>query len=102
MPLQLSTDCGSETTLVYALGNALRYVLSFVNPRLSSYFHYSEIFHPDFDTDVVPAHVYLRSVHNISIERSWLRLRCEVGDNAVIVFQQGEADGFYKPHDKDH
>lgn len=28
MPLQSSTDCGSETTLLYALANALRYVSS--------------------------------------------------------------------------
>jgi hypothetical protein len=34
--------------------------------------HIREIFHPDFDLHGLPAHVYLRSVHNISIEHSWL------------------------------
>jgi hypothetical protein len=59
-----------------------------------------EIFHPDFDDlHELPAHVYLRSVHNITVERSWLRLRLDWGDNAVIVFGRGEAEGWYNPHD---
>ena len=44
MALQFSTDCGSETTLVYALGNALRYVViaSILNfPHLSTVVKYS-------------------------------------------------------------
>lgn len=85
IPLQFTTDCGSETTFLYGLGNALR-----------------EIFHPDYDNQELPAHVYLRSIHNISIERSWLRLRCELGDNAVLQFEKGEADGIYRPQDPQH
>ncbi|KAF7986909.1 hypothetical protein HWV62_12687 [Athelia sp. TMB] len=81
LPLQASTDCGSETTKLFALMNALR-----------------AIFHPDFDLDTLPAHVYLRSVHNISIERSWLRLRLDWGDNVVLFFNKGIEDGLYNPN----
>ena len=57
-----------------------------------------EIFHGDIDLEDLPAHVYLHSVHNISIERSWLRLRLEWGDNAVLVFNKGVDDGIYNPN----
>ncbi|KAF8639055.1 hypothetical protein AX17_001751 [Amanita inopinata Kibby_2008] len=80
IPLQFTTDCGSETTQLHGLVTALR-----------------EILHPDIDIQEFPAHVYLRSVHNISIERSWLRLRLDWGDNAVIVFEKGKEDGIYNP-----
>lgn len=48
---------------------------------------------------MLPAHVYMRSVHNISIERSWLRLRLEWGDNAVQFFNKGIDDGVYNAAD---
>ncbi|OCH87812.1 hypothetical protein OBBRIDRAFT_735571 [Obba rivulosa] len=85
IPLQFSTDCGSETTKLYGLISALR-----------------QIFYPEIAIEELPAHVFLRSVHNISIERSWLRLRLEFGDNAVIFFQRGEESGVYRPHDPNH
>ena len=50
----------------------------------------------------MPAHVYVRSVHNISIEHSWLRLRMEFGDSAVIVFEKAEKDGIYLSHIPEH
>lgn len=84
IPLQFSTDCGSETTRLYGLVNALR-----------------EIYHPEYDSAELPAHVYLRSVHNISIERSWLRLRLDWGDNMVAFFYKGIDDGMYNPDDPD-
>ncbi|KAJ6553452.1 hypothetical protein B0H10DRAFT_2202016 [Mycena sp. CBHHK59/15] len=67
VPLQTTTDCGSETTILFGIVNSLR-----------------SIFHPDLDATELPPHVYLRSVHNIAVERQWLRLRLEFGDNAVI------------------
>ena len=98
IPLQFTTDCGSETTQLYGLANALRSVLFSINvfivgPNLLI----REIFHPDFDVHELPAHVYMRSVHDISIERSWLRLRLDWGDNAVIVFEKGKDEGIYNP-----
>ncbi|KAG6872427.1 hypothetical protein C0995_009824 [Termitomyces sp. Mi166 len=43
----------------------------------------------EYDSEELPAHVYLKSVHNISVERSWLRLKLDWADNAVIVFEEG-------------
>ncbi|OBZ79570.1 hypothetical protein A0H81_00262 [Grifola frondosa] len=82
IPLQFTTDCGSETTQLHGLIEALR-----------------SIFHGDIDPTEPPAHVYLRSVHNISIGCSWLRLRLDFGDNAVIFFNKGIEDGLYDPDD---
>lgn len=62
----------------------------------------SESFHPGIDSHETPAHVYVRSVHNIAVERSWLRLRLEFGDSAVICFKQGEDDGIYLAHIPEH
>ena len=70
--------------------------------RQSLIFNSSESFHPDIDPTETPAHVYVRSIHNIAVERSWLRLRLEFGDNAVIVFKQGEDDGVYLAHIPEH
>ena len=60
---------------------------------------FRENFHSDISITELPAHRYLRSVHNIVIERSWLRLRLEFGDNAVKAFKRGEAEGLYNPND---
>ncbi|KAF8812040.1 hypothetical protein BYT27DRAFT_7221251 [Phlegmacium glaucopus] len=83
VPLQFTTDCGSETTQMYGYQNALR-----------------AAFYPTIDPQELPAHVYVRSVHNISIERSWLRLRLEWGNNAVQIFNDGVQSGLYNPHDR--
>jgi len=70
------------------------YVSRLVRPR--------QIYYLEFDNSELPAHIYLRSVHNISIERSWLRLRLEFGINAVLHFQRGQEEGLYLPHDEQH
>ena len=101
MPLQTKTDCGSETTGTYAFGNLLRYVLT------GCYFSYSyrscrEYFAPNIDREDVPAHRFLRSVHNIVIERGWLRLRSVWGDNVYLEFIKGVEDGTYNEDDPVH
>ncbi|KIK32618.1 hypothetical protein CY34DRAFT_18913 [Suillus luteus UH-Slu-Lm8-n1] len=73
MPLQTTTDCGSETTDVYGFATALR-----------------EIFSPNLSTDELPAHRFLKSVHNITIERGWLRVRVQWGDNVKVFWEAGE------------
>ncbi|KAG6808530.1 hypothetical protein H0H92_003824 [Tricholoma furcatifolium] len=85
LPLQLTTDCGSETTIIYGIMNELR-----------------ERYYPNLERDELPPHVYLRSVHNIVIERSWLRLRLELGDNAVAAFEKGVNDGIYQQENESH
>ncbi|KIP10695.1 hypothetical protein PHLGIDRAFT_22139 [Phlebiopsis gigantea 11061_1 CR5-6] len=82
IPPQVTTDHGSETTQLYGIQNALR-----------------SIFHPEYPSNELPAHVFLRSVHNISIERSWLQLRLDFGDNAVIAFEKGASDHGYNDQD---
>ncbi|KAJ7574495.1 hypothetical protein C8J56DRAFT_802788, partial [Mycena floridula] len=84
IPIQFMTDCGSETTILYRLISALRQILF-----------------PKCPLEEMPAHVYLHSVHNISIERSWLRLRLDFGDNAVLCFENGIAAGIYDSEDQD-
>ena len=64
--------------------------------------HTREIFHPDFDRAGLSAHMYLHSVHNISIECSWLQLHLDWGDNTVIAFEKGKDDRIYNPDDAWH
>ena len=59
----------------------------------------SEMLHPEYQSNELPAHVFLRSVHNVTIERSWLRLRMGFGDNATQWFEHGINEGLYNPHD---
>ena len=69
---------------------------------ICSEFNFREIFHPDYDNRELPAHVYLRSVRNIAIERSWLRLKIEFGHSAIQVFEKGIDDGIYNPDLPEH
>ena len=61
---------------------------------------YREAFSPALPIDEVPAHCFLRSVHNITIERGWLNLQLQWGDNIVIAWDQGE--GVYNPSNPKH
>ncbi|CAK5276431.1 unnamed protein product [Mycena citricolor] len=85
IPLTTTTDCGTETLKMVNMQKELR-----------------NTFHPDISEAEVPAHIYLRSVHNISVERSWYRLRLDFGDRAVYLFKEGAIQGIYNPHDADH
>ncbi|KAF5318561.1 hypothetical protein D9619_010793 [Psilocybe cf. subviscida] len=71
MPLQSTTDCGTETTLMFGLANSLR-----------------DAFSPESSV-VTPAHRFMRSVHNITIERSWRPLRIELVDNVKAFWDAG-------------
>ncbi|GJJ07921.1 hypothetical protein Clacol_002127 [Clathrus columnatus] len=50
--------------------------------------------------DAPPAHRFLRSVNNITIEQGWLQLRLQWGDNVKIYWEAGE--GIYHPQDPKH
>ncbi|KAG2032503.1 hypothetical protein BDR03DRAFT_985638 [Suillus americanus] len=73
MPLQTTTDCGSETTEVYGFATALR-----------------EFFSPNLSTDELSAHQFLKSVHNITIKWGWLCVRLQWGDNVKVFWEAGE------------
>ncbi len=99
----MTTDCGSETTQLHGLALALRFVLiRLLYFHVSRFMHSRQIYYLDYDNSELPAHIYLWSVHNISIERSWLRLRLEFGINAVLHFQRGQEEGLYLSHDDQH
>ncbi|KAF5319802.1 hypothetical protein D9611_012894 [Ephemerocybe angulata] len=84
MPLQTSLDCGSETTVLFGIANALR-----------------EFFSPDYPLDELQAVRYMRSIHNISVERSWGRMKIEWGNNAVNIYQTGIQEGKFDPESED-
>ena len=44
--------------------------------------------------DDKPAHIFLRSVHHIPIERGWLDFQKEVGENVFLVWEARK--GIYK------
>ncbi|KAG6848069.1 hypothetical protein H0H93_003660 [Arthromyces matolae] len=74
MPLQSTTDRGSETTLLYGFATALR-----------------EHFSPELEAvELGPAHQFLKSTSNITIERGWLGLRITWGDNVHIHWEAGQ------------
>jgi len=73
IPKQASTDCGSENTIIYELGNALK-----------------EAFATNGEgDDNKPAHVFLRSVHHIPIERGWVDFRRDFGQNFFHFWDVG-------------
>ena len=51
-----------------------------------------------FGSDIAGhAHRFLKSIHNIVIEKGWWRFRTRWGDDIVAFFEQGVADGVYDP-----
>ncbi|KAF8495823.1 hypothetical protein JB92DRAFT_3099800 [Gautieria morchelliformis] len=76
LPIQTTTDCGTETITVFGMANALR-----------------EYFSPELSTNEVPAHKFLKSVHNTTIERGWLQLRLQWGDDVKVFWEAG--NGIY-------
>ncbi|KAF8498935.1 hypothetical protein JB92DRAFT_3219068 [Gautieria morchelliformis] len=76
MPIQTTTDCGTETITVFGMANALR-----------------EYFSPELSTNEVPAHKFLKSFHNMTIERGWLQLHLQWGDDIKVFWEAG--NGLY-------
>ncbi|KAG0708133.1 hypothetical protein DFH29DRAFT_979469 [Suillus ampliporus] len=74
MPIQTTTDCGSETTEIYGFANALQ-----------------EHFSPHLSLDELPTHNFLKSVHNTTIECGWLHLRLQWGDNVKLFWKAGSS-----------
>jgi len=80
--------------------SGMPYILGYIAPSFIAFGR--RAYHPDIDADIIRAHEYVRSVHNISVERSWLRLRLDWGNNAVEVFHEGIHQGIYQPTDEHH
>ena len=80
MPIQSTTDCGSETTDLYGFTQALH-----------------EAFALHLDINELPAHIFMRSICNITIERGWLQLQLQWGNNVKVFWDAGA--GIYNPLD---
>lgn len=84
LPIQTTTDCGTETVVIYGLVVALREAFTTLSP------------------EEIPAHRFLKSVYNITIERGWLRFKLQFGDNVKEFWARGELDGVYNPNNQKH
>jgi len=99
MPIQSTTDCGSETIRMFALAEALRFIVNF---SIILYVHsllLSDAF-SDLSSDDHPAHWFLWSINNITVERGWYRLRVSWGDNIKVIYQSGSH--LYNPSNSTH
>lgn len=74
---------------MYALANALRWVILSYISTVAQCLTNREHFSPHLDGDELVAHMFLKSVHNITIERGWLRLRLQWGDNVKVFWDAG-------------
>jgi hypothetical protein len=64
----------------------------------SHYFLSSDLFFPPNANDansLQPAHCFLKSIHNIVIEKGWWRFRMLWGDNIVAFYEAGITNGIY-------
>ena len=82
MPIQSTTDCRSKTTDLYGFAQALH-----------------EAFAPHLDIDELLAHIFMKSIRNITIEHGWLQLQLQWSDNMKVFWDVGA--GIYNPSDPD-
>ncbi|KIJ31979.1 hypothetical protein M422DRAFT_214129 [Sphaerobolus stellatus SS14] len=85
IPLQMTTDKGSEVAWIFAFQNALR-----------------EIFAPQIDTNIFLPHVHLKSVHNTVIEGFWSWLLSKQGFNVKERVLQGMTQYIFNPNSTLH
>ncbi|KAF7290217.1 hypothetical protein MIND_01335200 [Mycena indigotica] len=85
IPIQLTTDKGSEVGWMYAFMSALR----------ASYA-------PDINSNLYPFHVLIKSVHNTVIEGFWRHLKEKLGLNLKDYLLRGKTEHLYNPHNRFH
>ncbi|KZT40293.1 hypothetical protein SISSUDRAFT_983506 [Sistotremastrum suecicum HHB10207 ss-3] len=85
VPITVTSDKGTETGNLYALQTLIR-----------------EEADPSLDSDVVPAHLFLRSVKNIVIERSWKDWLREGGRNLGLFFTRNSGVAGFVPENPIH
>ncbi|KAJ7042660.1 hypothetical protein C8F04DRAFT_1076673 [Mycena alexandri] len=79
VPVQVTSDRGSETRDAYAFQTALR-----------------ETFAPDLLNQLIPSWRFLPSPHNITVESGWRPLFYTWGVNVLEFFNAGLFDGFFE------
>ncbi|KAJ7433123.1 hypothetical protein B0H11DRAFT_2165057 [Mycena galericulata] len=85
IPIQLTTDKGSEVGWAYAFMSVLR-----------------EIYAPDIDPTLFPFHVMIKSVHNTVIEGFWRQFKEKSGLNLKDFLLRGKEGHLFNPHDPLH
>ncbi|THH19591.1 hypothetical protein EW146_g1615 [Bondarzewia mesenterica] len=79
--IQITTDKGSETGIMYAIQVAIR-----------------DFCAPDLDPAVHPEHVFMKSVHNTVIEAFWKTLKEKLGLNLKEKILQGKVEHIFNPN----
>ncbi|KAJ7772470.1 hypothetical protein B0H16DRAFT_1714663 [Mycena metata] len=82
IPIQLTTDKGSEVGWLYAFMSTLR-----------------EIYAADIDKDLYPFHVLIKSIHNTVIEGFWRQLKEKLGLNLKDFLLRGKVEHLFNAHD---
>ncbi|KAJ7025817.1 hypothetical protein C8F04DRAFT_1298905, partial [Mycena alexandri] len=90
IPIQLTTDKGSEVGWLYAFMSTLRYVFLL------------EIYAADIDKDLYPFHVLIKSIHNTVIEGFWRQLKEKLGLNLKDFLLRGKIEHLFNAHDPWH
>nr|GAT48120.1 predicted protein [Mycena chlorophos] len=85
VPIQMTTDKGSEVGWMYAFMAALR-----------------EVYAPDIDPSLYPFHVLIKSIHNTIIEGFWRHLKDKLGLNLKDFLLRGKTQHLYNPHNPLH
>ncbi len=63
---------------------------------------YREMYAGELPIDELPAHVFVKSIRNITIERGWYRLWINFDNNVKSFFFQGEDQGIYNKMNPQH
>ncbi|KAJ7439477.1 hypothetical protein FB451DRAFT_1301899 [Mycena latifolia] len=85
MPLQTTSDMGSETGVLAAVQTALR-----------------QIYLPDLELETVPAHLSVKSVYNITRERGWRPIWEKELANVKYAYESGKMASGFHPEDPIH
>ncbi|KAF7311274.1 hypothetical protein MKEN_01029000 [Mycena kentingensis (nom. inval.)] len=85
IPIQLTTDKGSEVGWIYAFMAALRAVYA-----------------ADIDPTRFPFHVLIKSIHNTIIEGFWRHLKEKLGLNLKDFLLRGKHEHLFNPHNPNH
>ncbi|KAJ7082929.1 hypothetical protein B0H15DRAFT_803055 [Mycena belliarum] len=85
MPLQTTSDKGSETGVLAAIQTSLR-----------------QIYLPDLELETVPAHLSVKSVYNITRERGWRPIWEKELANVKYAYESGKMAAGYHPEDPIH
>ncbi|KAJ7064243.1 hypothetical protein C8F01DRAFT_1250495 [Mycena amicta] len=85
IPIQLTTDKGSEVGWLYACMAALR-----------------EIYAPNIDPSLYPFYVMIKSIHNTITEGFWRHLKEKLGLNLKDYLLRGKTEHSFNPHNPLH